>query len=152
MTVTPNPGALKKFRRTPWRFQQTVERGQPDGIDRLLALIIQSHKDISGGTVTIDEVVFNTERLASVCPAGTAFTHDCALTAQSPEELHALLAAALWDGPDFICLPSPKPFVFYADHHDLITFFANTKSHLNHVIEPLVLHGYRLVQNWEREL
>lgn len=150
MIVTPTSGALKKFRRTPWRFQQTIERGRPDGIDQLLSLIIRSHQDISGGTVTIDEIVFDTERLGSVCPAHTTIAHDCSVTAQSPEELHTLLAAALWDGPDFLCVPSPKPFVFYADHHDRITFYANTKSHLNHVIEPLASHGYKLI-NWQRE-
>lgn len=152
MTVTPTPGALKKFRRTPWRFQQTFERGEPDGIDQLVSLIIQSHTDISGGTVTIDEVVFSTERLSQVCPANATFTHDSSITAQSPQELHALLAAALWDGPNFLCVPSPKPFVIYADHHDLITFYANTRSHLNHVTEPLIAHEYRPVNNWQREL
>jgi len=56
----------------------------------------------------------------------------------------AILVAAFWDAPDFICIPAPKPFVFYADHDDWITFYANTKSHLNHIIEPLSSHGYTL--------
>ncbi len=66
--------------------------------------------------------------------------------------MRALLLAAFWDGMNFICIPTPKPFVFYADHDDWITFYANTKSYLNHVIEPLASRGYNLVQNWQREL
>ncbi len=148
MTAAHTPGALKKFHRTPWRFQQTVENARPD---ELLSLIIQSHKDISAGTVTIDEVVWATEQLDALCPAGSNVTHDFSITAQSPEELQTLFTAAFRDGPDFLFVPSPKPFVFYADHHGWITFYANTKSHLNHVVEPLVSHGYKLIQNWQRE-
>ena len=149
MITTPTPGALKKFRRTPWRFQQTIDLSQNRSVDQFVSLIITAHEALVGGTVTIDEVVFNTERLALVCPAHTTFTHDHSVSAQSPEEFQALLAAALWDGPNFLCIPSPKPFVIYGDHHDQITFYANTKSHLNHVLEPLSSHGYKSV-NWQR--
>ena len=77
MTVTQTPGAVKKFRRTPWRFQQTVERPEASDLER---------------------------------------------------------------------------FVFYSDHDDWITFYANTKSNINHVIEPLASQGCKLVQNWQRDL
>jgi len=62
------------------------------------------------------------------------------------------LVAAFGDGPDFICIPTPKPFVFYADHDNWITFYAQTKSHLNHIIEPLSTQGFKLVENWQREV
>src|ERR1051325_521465 len=151
MTVTPSPGALKKFRRTSWRFQQTVERPEANDLDRFVSTIITAHAGLESATVTIDNVIFNTERMAALCPAGSALTHDTSIFAQSAGEMRELLVAAFWDGPDFICVPTPKPFVFYADHDDWITFYANTKSHLNHVIEPLATHGYKLVQNWQRE-
>lgn len=152
MTVTPTPGALKKFRRTPWRFQQTVERPDAGDLERFVSTIITAHGNLEAATVTIDDVVFNTERMSALCPPSSALSHDTSLTAQSPEEAHALLVAAFWDGPDFVCIPTPKPFVFYADHDDWITFYANTRSHLNHVIEPVASHGYKIVQNWQREL
>ncbi|MDB6110899.1 MAG: hypothetical protein JWR69_2649 [Pedosphaera sp.] len=152
MTVTPTPGALKKFRRTPWRFQQTVQRPQASDLDRFVSTIITAHGHIATATVTIDEVVFNTERMTALCPAGSTLTHDSSISAESAEEMHALLVAAFCDGPDFICIPSPKPFVFYADHDDWITFYANNKSNLNHIMEPLASHGYTLVENWQREL
>jgi hypothetical protein len=152
MTVSTTPGALKKFRRTPWRFQQTVERPEASELDKFVSTIIASHGGFESATVTIDDVVFNTERMSALCPADSTLTHDSSISADSAEELRALLVAAFWDGPDFICIPTPKPFVFYADHDDWITFYANTKSHLNHVIEPLVSHGYKMVQNWQRAL
>lgn len=149
MVITPTSGALAKFRRTPWRFQQTLELG---GVDQFVSLILESHGDISGGTVTIVEAVFDTTRLDSVCPAHIKFDYDCSITVQSREEVRALLTAALGDGPDFLFIPAPKPFVFYADHHYLVTFYANKKSHLNHVVEPLVSRGHRLIKDWQREL
>lgn len=149
MIATPTPGALKNFRRTPWRFQQTVELSQSACIEEFASLIIQSHPEITGGTVTVDEVVFDTDRLGSICPVSTIFERDCSVMAQTREELYDLFVAALGDGLDFLCTPSPKPFCFYSDHDDWVTFYANTKSHLNHVIGPLASHGYRLI-DWQR--
>ena len=152
MTVFHTPGTLKKFRRTPWRFQQTVERPIAGELDRFVSTIISSHGGFEALTVTIDDVVFNTRRLCAFCPARFTLAHDFSISAESAEEVRSLLGAAFWDGPDFICIPTPKPFVFYADHDDWITFYANTKSHLNHVIEPLSSRGCKMVQNWQREL
>jgi hypothetical protein len=152
MTVSTTPGTLKKFRRTPWRFQQTVERPEAGKLERFVSTIIISHGGFETGTVTIDEVVFNTERMSVLCLAGSTLTHDSSISANSAEELQALLVAAFWDGVDFIYIPTPTPFVFYADHDDWITFYANTKSHLNRVIERLASDGYKIVQDWQREL
>jgi hypothetical protein len=89
--------------------------------------------------------------MTALCPAGSTLTHDTTILAPSAGELHALLIATFWDGPDFICIPKPKPFVFYADHDNWITFYANTKSNLNCVREPLASSGYKLVKDWQRE-
>jgi len=154
MTVTHTPGAVKKFRRTPWRFQQTVERPRPDQLQGFVSTITAAHEQIEEATVTIDQLVFGTERMTALCPEGSELPliRESSLSARAEEEVEALLVAAFMDGPDFIFIPAPKPFVFYADHDDWITFYANTKSHLNHIIEPLASHGYKLVQNWQREL
>lgn len=152
MTATPTPGALKKFRRTPWRFQQTVELPKPEERERFVSTIIAAIGNLESATVTIDEVVFRTEQLSAVCPAGSNLTHDTSISAPSAKEARALLVAAFWDGPDFICIPTPKPFVFYADHDNWITFYANSKSNRNLIIAPLAANGYKLIQNWQREL
>ncbi len=152
MIVTLTPGALKKFCRTPWRFQQTVERPKATDLDEFVSRIIEAHGDLEAATITIAAVIFDTKRLNELCPAGTELTHGVSITAQSAQEAQTLLVAALWDGPDFVCVPTPKPFVIYADHHDMVTFFAHSKSHLNHIIGPLAGRGYKIVQGWQREL
>lgn len=58
MTVTLAPGTLKKFRRTPWRFQQTVVRPQDGDLSRFVSSIIQG-QDIVAGALAFDGVVFN---------------------------------------------------------------------------------------------
>jgi len=152
MVVTLTPGAIKKFRRTPWRFQQTVERPKPDDLDNFVSTILAAHDQIQAAAVTIDKVIFDTLRLTTLCPAGSVLNHDSSILAGSANGVRTLLVAAFWDSPDFICVPTPSPFVLYADHDDWITFFANTKSHLNHVIDPLASQGHKMVQNWRREL
>jgi hypothetical protein len=91
--------------------------------------------------------------MTALCPPGSPLplARESSISVRV-EDVGALLVAAFMDGPDFIFIPSPKPFVFYADHDDWITFYANTKSHLNHIIDPLASNGYKLVQNWQREL
>ncbi|HEV2693539.1 MAG TPA: hypothetical protein VG347_11645 [Verrucomicrobiae bacterium] len=151
MNVTHTLGALKKFRRTPWRFQQTVELPGVADRDRFVSVILAALDPLESATVTIDAVIFNTEKTLPLCPVGSALTHDTTITAQ-PAEIQALLLAAFWDGFDFICVPTPKPSVFYADHDDWITFYANTKSNLNRVIDPLKVGGYKIVPEWQRKL
>lgn len=152
MDVVTTPGALKKSGRTPWRFQQTIELPSMSDRDRFVSTIIAALEDFGSMAVTIDEVVFNTERMSAVCPAGSALSRDATIFARSTEDAQALLLAAFWDGVDFIGIPTPKPFVFYADHDDWVTFYANSKSNLNRVIEPLASHGFKMVRDWQREL
>lgn len=154
MTVTFTPGAIKKFRRTPWRFQQTIEMPQGlTGREGFASSIATAHGHIEKATVIIDEIVFDTERMTALCPTCSLLplTRESSLSV-GHDEVEILLAAAFIDGPDFIFIPTPKPFVVYADHDDWITFYANTKSHLNHIIDPLASRGYKLVENWQRKL
>jgi len=152
MTVTHTPGAMKKFRRTPWRFQQTVEI--PQGVtepEEFASAIVSAHGHIEEATVIIDQIVFDALRLTALCPPhGALLAKDFSLSA-SGDEVPVLLSATLVDGPDFVLIPNPKPFVCYADHDQWITFFANSKSNLNHIIEPLASRGYKLIQDWERK-
>lgn len=154
MTVTQASGALKKFRRTPWRFQQTMEIPQGFAAHREFAsAIVAAHGKIKDATVVIDQIVFDTEHMTALCHSDTLtpLTRDSSLSA-SDYEVSALLAAAFMDALDFVFIPNPKPFVCYSDHDQWITFFSNSKSHLNHIIEPLVSRGYKLVRDWEREI
>ena len=62
-------------------------------------------------------------------------TRDLSITAEGKQEVEQLLAVAFGGWIDFIFIPSPKPFVIYADHDEFTTFHANTKANLNHVSE-----------------
>ena len=117
-------------------------------------MITAADGHIEEGTITIDQIVFDTERMTSLCPPDSPLplARESSISARNRDEVEALLVAAFMDWPDFIFIPNPKPFVFYADHDDWITFYANTKSHLNQIIGPLSSHGYKLVQHWQREL
>ena len=88
--------------------------------------------------------------MKALCPANAQLTTDWSLLADAQEAV-SLLGAALNDGPDFIFIPEPKPFVCYSDHDEWITFYSNTKSNLNDIIEPLAGRGYKLIQDWQRE-
>ncbi|HUA66595.1 MAG TPA: hypothetical protein VME24_12155, partial [Alphaproteobacteria bacterium] len=61
------------------------------------------------------------------------------------------LVATFSDWVDFFFVPAPKPFVIYADHDEYATFFANTKSKLNSVVEPLLKSGFKQVLNYQRQ-
>lgn len=149
-----SPGAIKKFRRTPWRFQQTVERPPVADTDRFIETIVNAHRRMSDATLTIHDVVFKAERIRNLVtpPYSEELELDSTVTAQTPEEIAALLRAALLDGPDFLFVPTPKPFVIYSDHDDYITFYANSKGQLNHIITPLAEIGVRLIAGWTRTL
>jgi hypothetical protein len=62
--------------------------------------------------------------MTALCPADPSLplARESSILAQTRDEVEALLVAAFMDGPDFIFIPCPKPFVFYADHDDWVTF------------------------------
>lgn len=155
MNVTQATGALKKFRRTPWRFQQTVERPPVAKLDQFVSTIVCSEsRPIDQGVVTLEEIVFGKEQIRGLIGLReeNVFRRESSISAQTTDEVQALLLATFLDGPDFIFVPTPKPFVFYADHDDWITFYANTMSHFNGIIKPLTALGCRLIRDWRREL
>src|SRR6266566_2954102 len=62
MTLSQMQGSLKRFRRTPWKFQQTFHT--PLGNLRpFVATIASALEPLRGGCVIIDQVVFEPEHL-----------------------------------------------------------------------------------------
>ena len=74
------------------------------------------------------------------------------VTATGQQELEELLHTAFTDWFDFLFVPTPKPFVIYADHDEYTTFCANTRSNLNRVVEALSAKGFQEVTEYWREL
>ena len=62
MTVSENPRASERFRKTPWKFQQTFRTPLKD-LKPFVATIASGCEPFQGGCVTIDEVVFEPKNL-----------------------------------------------------------------------------------------
>lgn len=154
MTLSPTPGALKRFRRTVWRFQQTFQTPLKD-LDRFVSTIFSAHGPPDKGCVTIDEVVFEPRTLnaflAEHSIAG-GLGRDVSLDATGRQEVERLLRCTLADWIDFLFIPQPKPYVIYADHDEYTTFFANSKGNVSKVVHVLSEGGFQRVKDYERSL
>jgi hypothetical protein len=113
MNVTYTPGAIKKFRRTPWRFQQTVERPPANELERFVSTIIAVHGQMEEATVTIDQIVLYTERMRALCPAGSPLplVRESSLSA-AREEIATLLVAAFRTGRVSFLFRAPSRSLF----------------------------------------
>jgi hypothetical protein len=151
MTTLLTPGAVKKLKRTTWRFQRTFQTPLRD-LKRFVEVILKECGPFEKGTLTIDEVVFEPNSLLALLPemSKAGLARDVSIEAFSSEQVGSLLTAALADPIDFVFVPKPKPFVVYGDHDEFVTFFANTKSNLNAVVVPLEKTGFIRVENWTR--
>ena len=154
MDVSHIPGTLKKFGRTPWKFQSTFSTPLNE-LDCFVSTILSTRTPIEQGCVAIDEVVFEPERLIALlaqCSRPKLYGRDWCFTAVGRQHVQELLCAVFADWVDFLFVPTPKPFVIYADHDEYATFYANTKSNLNGVVSALLEACFEQVPNWKREL
>jgi hypothetical protein len=153
MTLSATSGSLKHLRKVTWRFQHTfltpLRNLQP-----FVATIVSAREQIQAGTVTLHSIVFEPKNLNALLASRSlppSLQSESSIEAAGNEETAALLQAALSDSVDFWFIPTPKPFVIYADHDEYTTFFANSKSNLNGVFEPLLKQGFKAV-DYERNL
>jgi hypothetical protein len=154
MLASQAAGAMKKFRRTPWRFQQTFVTPLKQ-VPAFTAAIVGSISDVATATVVIDQVVFPAKPLETLLEQrqlSLTLDRDTLITAETPDEVQPLLSAAFSDWVDFLFTPSPKPFVIYADHDEYATFFASSRSNLNSVATALLNGGFKAVDNYTREV
>lgn len=152
MTVTDSRGSIKRFWRTPWRFQKTFQTPLKK-LDPFVAVIISALSPFEKACVTIDGYIFPPKQLRvllSTHSLSAGLGHDCSLIAHGEAAAAELLRSTLADWVDFLFVPTPKPFVIYADHDEYITFLANTKSSLNRVAIPLEESGFEIILNYKR--
>ena len=119
-----------------------------------MPLIFSAHQAIQSATLTVNEIIFEPKNLIQLLAQNALLSErdeGVTITTDHANEVVPLLRAALADWVDFLFVPTPKPFVIYADHDEFVTFYANTKSNLNHTVGPLEAHGYKAVQDWQRE-
>jgi hypothetical protein len=153
MKLSATPGSLKRLRRVPWRFQSTFLAPFLN-LQPFVATVISGRKEIQNATITIDSVIAEPRNLNAVLANHAlppSLQRESAVEVAGNHEVGALLQAALRDSVDFWFVPTPKTFVFYADHDEYVTFFASSKSNLNGVVEPLLKQGFKAV-DYERNL
>jgi hypothetical protein len=154
MTLSETPGALKRFRKTAWKFQRTFQTPLKN-LQTFLTTILSSAQPLKGGALTVEQRVFEPRHLNEILTNYSIplnYESGLSLIAADRHEAEALLLAVLSDWVDFLFIPDPKPFVIYADHDEYITFFAQTRSNLNRVINALSDQGFEPVPGYERRL
>ena len=154
MTLSETHGALKRFREIPRRFQQTF-RTPLNNLLPFVSGILEAHELPQTASVTIDQVVFEPEHLIALLARNSLQARlglDSCLTATGQQEIEALLHAVFSDWVDFAFVPTPDPFVIYADHDEYTTFYANKKSNLNRLVETLSERGFERIKDYERRL
>jgi len=154
MKFSESPDLLKRFRRTQWRFQQTFATPLKN-LGRFVATILGAVDEVQEVSLVIEQAVFEPKHLIGLLTKHQLppqYIRGSCYTAIGPQEAGELLEAALSDWVDFLFLPTPKPFVIYADHDELTTFYANTKSNLNRVSQALIENNFAVIRNFKRRL
>jgi hypothetical protein len=152
MMLSEATGTLKKFRRTPWKFQQTFLTPM-QRLQSYVAAIVSANRQMKSGCLTIEQVVFEPTHLIKLLASYSMppqYGCGLSLTATGQQEVEMLLLAIFNDSIDFIFVPEPKSFAIYADHDEFTTFFAHTRSNLNQVVKALAGDGYKMIPDYER--
>ena len=154
MNLNKKPGALKRFHKTSWKFQQTFQTPLKN-LRPFVTAILSAASPLHSGSLTVKHVIFEPKHLNDLLISlsiPTKYEYGLSLMTSNSLELDALLFATFSDWIDFIFTPDPKPFVIYADHDEYTTFYAQTRSNLNRAIQSLSLHGFEPIPGYERRL
>jgi hypothetical protein len=155
MRVFDSPGTIKRFRKTAWEFQQTFRtplQALPSFVDAIMTALPR----FESGIVVFDQVIFEPryglpKLYAKYGIAKAGEGQDVAIEADNAEEANDLLQAVLSEWIDFLFVPTPKPFVIYADHDEHATFFAHRKAGVTKVVEAMAVLNLRPV-DWLRSV
>jgi len=153
MNLSENPNALKQLRKAPWTFQRTFKTPLK-ALHPFVATIISAASPDTA-CVTIEQAVFEPRHWIALLARHSLaprYGKGVSVTAVGRQEMEELLQAAFTEWFDFLCVPTPKPFVIYADHDEYTTFYASTRSNLNRVVTPLLVQGFEQIANYSRRL
>jgi len=143
MNISEAPGALKKFRRTAWKCQQTFLTPMND-LRSFVTGIVSASEQMKSGCVTIEQAVFEPTKLLTLLASHSIparYARGISLTAARQQEIATLLHAIFSDWIDFIFVPEPRSFAIYADHDEYTRAFSPT--HARTSIELLRLSSIR---------
>jgi hypothetical protein len=65
MTLSEAPGTLKKFRRSPWKFQQTFLTPM-QSLQGFVTAIVSANQQMKSACLTIEQVVFEPSHLINL--------------------------------------------------------------------------------------
>jgi hypothetical protein len=153
MNVSDAPSALKQLRKASWKFQQTFQTPLKK-LEPFVASIVSTVAPQTA-CVTVEQVVFEPKHMIDLLTRYSLpprYGKGVSVTATGQREIKELLQAAFADWVDFLFVPSPKPFVMYADHDEYTTFYANTRSNLNRITKALSSQGFEEIAGYQRRL
>jgi hypothetical protein len=149
MRLYESSGMLQRYRQISWEFQQTVHTPLKD-LERFVDVIMGALTSADRAIAVFHQVVFPPQHgllslYAKYSLPEKWYGDDVTIEAQSAAEAGELLQAVLSEWIDFLFVPTPEPFVIYADHDKYITFLAHQKSQLSSVVEELTAAKFRPV-------
>ena len=153
MNLSETSSALKQLRKTPWKFQQTFKTPLKNLRPFVAAILSTASPD--SAVITIEQAVFEPKHwidLLARYSLPPRYGKGVSVTAFGRQDVEELLHTAFTDWFDFLFVPTPKPFVIYADHDEYTTFYANTRSSLTRVVEALSAQGCEEVSGYTRQL
>jgi hypothetical protein len=155
MKLHSTPGTSKRLRSTASTFFQRTFRTPLSRLPAFVAILLAGDPPLSGGSVTIQQVVFTPEHLLDLLSShnlpveyGSGWT----ITAAGLQESEALLTATLADWVDFYFVPEPKRYLLYADHDEYTTLFAARRGTLSRLGTALTAEGFGEVADYVRVL
>jgi hypothetical protein len=153
MNLSETPSALKQIRKTPWKFQQTFKTPLKN-LQPFVETIISTASPETA-CITIDQAVFEPKHwieLLTRYSLPPRYEKGLSVTAVGRQEVEESLYAVFTDWFDFLFVPTPTPFVIYADHDEYTTFYANTRSNLNRIAKALSAKGFEEIAEYRRQL
>jgi hypothetical protein len=153
MHVSDTPSALKQIRKSAWKFQRTFKTPL-NNLQPFVAAILSTASPETA-CITIEQAVFEPRRWIDLLTRYSLLPHygkGSSVTAVGRQEMEDLLHTAFSDWFDFLFVPTPRPFVIYADHDEYTTFYANTRSNVSRVVEALSAEGFEEISDYERQL
>jgi hypothetical protein len=154
MNVSENPGSLERFRKTAWQFQRTFQTPLQN-LRTFIRTILSANDLVQSGCVIIDQVVLEPKHMMALLAKNALpaqLSHGLSVTVAGERDVETVLEAALSDWVDFLFVPTPEPFLIYADHDEYTTFYAGKVSNLDRLLDALSAKGFANVPGYEREL
>ena len=156
MEFSEDINALKQLRKAFWKFQQTFQTpASGPSLRSFVSTFVSATPSPGVGSFTIGQAIvfadhlmafFAKNSLAQISKSGTT------VKTTNRDEAEGLLIAAFSDPVDFLYAPEKKPFVLYADHDQFATFFAQTRSNLNRIVDVLLGNRFKQIPDYQRQL